>query len=249
MHTRIDLLLSGYSEAELRICANKISRELEHLEGIGNYFDSQSELSILNRTAHNTPLAVSADLFQMISLCKRLHTQTEKCFDISIHSKPHGIGTLNSVVLDKMNSSILFDRKGIQLDLSGFIKGFALDKIKEILLKKNVENALINLGNSSILALGNHPHGEGWKIATAIPNVKDKSATLYNECFTTSGNETEKRKHIIVPKTGKYLEGLNAVSVVTQSGYEGEALSIALLIASEEQRQKILKRFEVRILD
>jgi len=244
MHTRIDLLLSGNKEEQSKEVASQIASEITRLEKVGNYFDPESELSLLNRTAYGEPVSISRDLFQMLTLCKTYYEITGGLFDVSIRSDKHHLQTLESLILEQSNSSARFDEKGILLDLSGFLKGFALDKIREILEVRSVSNALINLGNSSILGLGNHPNGEGWKIQLASPEAGNKSYTLHNECYTTSGNETAGRKHILNPRTGVWLEGRKTVSVITRSGSLGEALSTALNLIEREEQEQIVSRIQ-----
>jgi thiamine biosynthesis lipoprotein len=95
------------------------------------------------------------------------------------------------------------------------------------------------------MAVGNHPHGNGWKVKTALQALvpAEREFILYDECLTTSGNDTPNRRHIICPDTGKYIEGLKAVSVVTSNATEGEVLSTAFFVATEEKQQKLLKKF------
>jgi Membrane-associated lipoprotein involved in thiamine biosynthesis len=244
MHTRIDLLLSGNEEKQLKEVASQIASEITRLEKVGSYFDPESELSQLNRAAYGKPVNISRDLFQMLTLCKTYYEITGNLFDISIRSDKHHPQTLESLILERSNPSVRFDEKGILLDLSGFLKGFALDKIRGILEVHSVSNALINLGNSSILGLGNHPNGEGWKIQLASPEAESKSYILHNECYTTSGNETSGRKHILNPRTGTWLEGKKTVSVITRSGSLGEALSTAFSLIEGEEQEQILSRIQ-----
>ena len=94
-----------------------------------------------------------------------------------------------------------------------------------------IENALINMGNSSILALGNHPVGSGWKINDIL---------LHNECLTTSGNDSPNRRHIVSPQNGKLVEGVKQIAVVTANGSIGEILSTALFAADSEQTKALM---------
>ncbi|MDR1631774.1 MAG: FAD:protein FMN transferase [Dysgonamonadaceae bacterium] len=228
MHTRVDILLYGKPEEALRNVITLISDALHRLEMRANFFDSTSELGKLNQTAHLKPITVSDELFQMIALCKIYHEKTDGCFDISIRSDHYNAETFQSLILDEAHSTIYFTKQGLRLDLSGFLKGYALDKVREILQTHSIDNALVNIGNSSVMATGNHPKGDGWKVTVAATG---KEYLLKNECLTTSGNETPGRKHIINPQTGKYVEGQRTVSVVTASGAEGEALATALFVA------------------
>jgi thiamine biosynthesis lipoprotein len=227
MHTRVDILLYGKPEEELRNIIAVISGTLRRLEMTANFFNSSSELSKLNQAAHIKPVKVSVELFQMISLCKTYHEKTGGCFDVAIRSDHYNTGTFQSLVLDEIHSTIYFAKPGLRIDLSGFLKGYALDKIKEILQNHLIDNALVNIGNSSVMAIGNHPNGEGWKVSVASTG---KEYLLKNECLTTSGNDTPERKHIINPQTGKCIEGQGTVSVITAGGAEGEALATAKFI-------------------
>ena len=242
MHTKVDLLLLGKEEAALKSVSSQIAAEIEHLEKIGNYFDPESELSYVNRSAYHQPVHISDDLFQMLAYCQKYHRLTQGLFDISIHSDNHHPQTPEAILLDESSKSIRFTENGIRLNLSGFLKGFALDRIREILLTHSVPDALINMGNSSILAVGNHPNGEGWKVQLADPEEEDRSYILFNECYTTSGNEKSGRRHILNPRTGQYLEGKQTVSIISRSGSLGEALSTTFCLIDHEEQEEILAR-------
>jgi len=244
MHTRIDMLLYDKAENKLRNIVAVISDTLHNLEMTANFYDPASELSKVNQSAHIKPIKLSKELFRIISLCRMYREKTEGCFDIAIHSDNYHAEIFQSIVSDEENQTIYFAEQGLRLDLSGFLKGYALDKIKEICRNLSQENALINIGNSSVMAVGNHPNGEGWKVGLAMTK---KEFLLKNECLTTSGNDTAGRKHIICPHTGKYIEGKRTVSVITPTGSEGEALSTALFVANAEQKESILRNFKTQI--
>jgi thiamine biosynthesis lipoprotein ApbE len=69
--------------------------------------------------------------------------------------------------------------------LNGFAKGYALRAVAHILQENSVHNALISMGNSSVLATGKHPNGTGWSVGM-YPTLakKDTAITLFNECLT-----------------------------------------------------------------
>ena len=245
LHTRIDLLLYGKPETELQSVVISIVDNLEQLEKTANYFDSDSELSNVNQTAHLQPVSLSEDLFTMISLCLEYYQKTAGYFDITIHSENYQTNCIQSLILDTKKQEIFFDKPGIKIDLSGFLKGYALEKAREILLEYSLQNALVNFGNSSILALGNHPNGNGWKIKTTFPsNETNNDVILQNECFSTSGNENNARQHVISPYTKEYVKGEGRISITSKSGIDGEVLSTALFAATPEKRNEIIANFE-----
>ena len=93
---------------------------------------------------------------------------------------------MGKLIMDDIQKTVYFTRKGISLDLCGYIKGYVLDCIRKILETNHISDALINLGNSSILAIGNQPLGQGWKIELGSPNFSttiDKSIILKKRDF------------------------------------------------------------------
>lgn len=247
MHTRVDIILCEREEDELTGLTENIYNRLRDLEKIGNCYNPFSELSVVNNSGKGIRTVISRDLFLMIQMCINFNKKTAGYFDISTDSGNYTAETLKHVLISEEDSTIVLNREGIKLNLSGFIKGYALDEIKKILEEKNIHNALINIGNSSVLAYGNHPLGDGWKVGIDFPTVDHKEIMLKDKCLTTSGNHTGHRKHIKSPYTGKYIEGIKAISVVTDTASEGEALSTALFAAEPEIRTEISRQFEATI--
>lgn len=249
MHTRVDMVLCEKDEETAKQITEEIYRNLNALEKTGNYYDPSSELSAVNNSRYRTPVVVSNDLFTMIKMCIDYNKKTVGYFDISIDSDNYSSETLKYVSISEKDSSITLNKEGMKLNLSGFIKGYALDKTRKILEERKINNALINIGNSSVLALGNHPLGEGWKVGIDFPTISNDTneIILKDKYLTTSGNHTTQRKHIKSPYTGEYIEGMKAVSVITDTATEGEALSTALFAASPEMRSEISRHFKTTI--
>lgn len=267
MHTRVDIILHAKrTEDELMSVINDIFIHLKQIENLGNYYNRESELAYVNRYAARVPVDITKPLYDIFALCLEYNKKTLGCFDFTVHSKNYSKDTISYVYLPRDYQSVFFRRKGITINLSGFLKGYALDRIRELLEYHEMEDALVNIGNSSILALGNHPVGKGWKVSfenkasvtenkssitkrrlkaqanqeNTLENDNSPEIILYNECLTTSGNETPDRKHIICPQTGELIEGKRQVAVVTPSGAIGEILSTSLFVANEEQREAII---------
>lgn len=246
MHTRIDTILYHPSKELLKRVAYRIQNEVLRLENIGNFYDTHSELYGVNQHASSEPIILSAELFQMIDLSLEYNKRTMGCFDITVQSKNYDNKTINHIILTKEDQSVFYTRNEILIDLSGFLKGYALEQIRIILLSEELNNALISMGGSSVLALGNHPYGRGWKIDYgAIDSRTSSDISLQNQCLSTSGNNSETREHIISPSTGDYVKGIKHVALITQNALEGEILSTALCVATVEQEKDIIQNFDI----
>lgn len=188
MHTRVDLLLADRRPKEkLLAIAGEVETLVGHIEKLANRFDPTSPLSRHNADER---YPVPDELQEILDSCRHYKELTGGLFD---------------------------PWYGGPCDLSGFLKGYALDRIRRLLEHHQVEQTVVSMGNSSIMK-----HGA---------------------FLTTSGNDSPTRRHIVSPLTGEYVTGQRTVSVATSSGAVGEVLSTALFIADDEQRRLLLSRF------
>jgi len=242
MFTRVDIVIStDRSRDDLIYIAEQINTEIERVEAFANRFDENSEISLINNTAFLNTRTVSEELFNIIDECLLYNKKTLGYFDITINSTNGLKEGIENILLDKENQTIRFLHTDVRLDLSGFIKGYALRAVRDLLHKENINNALINVGNSSILALGNHPYGAGWKIG--FPDIKTTNGcVLHDECLTTSGNKEQTKWPVLQPHTGQPIARNQHVSVITHDPAIGEVLSIALYVSDENKKELILKQ-------
>lgn len=224
MHTRMDIMLWDKEKADLEAVAENIMAEVVRIEQMGSCFLQESEVSAVNASEVGKPVKVSDELYQILDRCISFNISTQGYFDIAASQHLPGMSLDQKIRLEKdCMVSRLHDQ--VRINLSGYLKGYALDKALAIAEEASVGNGLLNFGNSSVAALGNHPHGEGWPVST--PGTE---YILHDECLTTSGNDSAQRRHIINPMNGTLLEGKGMVSVVTQTAEEGEVLSTVKFI-------------------
>ena len=151
---------------------------------------------------------------------------------------------------------------GACLDLGGIAKGYTGDMIIDCLKEYGVKYALINLGGN-VQTLGAKPDGTKWNIGIRSPLSEELmgAVRVANKCVITSGAyeryfETEdgvRYGHIISPFTGKPADtGILSVTVVTDSGKVGDALSTALFVMGKDEAISFWRAnggFEMLILD
>lgn len=246
MHTRIDVVFVGdKTEEEWLSTVSAIFQLIKKIEQIGNFFDPNSELSLMNSSASRAPFLLSDELYEMLTLSKKYALYTDGAFDISIRSLNHASQTLSNVYLEGKTHSAHFRKEGIKLDLCGIIKGYALDKIQEILKENEINDCLINLGNSSVLAFGSQPGKEGWEIGFSNKDFSS-NIVLKDECLSMSGNIATGHAHIINPKTGVFISNKKQIAVVTKVPSLGDALSTALYATDEKTQKMLLNDLETK---
>lgn len=243
MHTRVDLIfISREAECFFFDVTNLIHKRIIQIEQIANCFDPETEISKVNRSAYFRKVKISEELFRILQCCIQSNFRTCGLFDVTTGSKNFSSATISQIALSE-DLQISFGLPDIYLNLSGFLKGYALEEIRLILKNAGIHDALINMGNSSILALGNQIGHKGWSVK--LQNTA-KEVILEDECLTTSGNNSVQQLHIVNPLNGNFVTGKRSLSVVTRNGIEGEVLSTALLLADNIQREKIAHEFQIK---
>lgn len=141
---------------------------------------------------------------------------------------------------DQMKVAFLDEQT--ELDTGGIGKGYASEKISSILKENGISSAIISLGGN-VIALGSKTDGSKWKIAIENPfdansgnysgvlELSDKYAITsggYQRYFEQDG---QTYIHIMDPSTGAPVDNdLASVTIVSDSGTEGDALSTALYV-------------------
>lgn len=234
MHTRIDLLfVADRSEEELTAVAEAAQRLIADIECAGNCFDNNSELSRLNGCEPGQQMKVSDCLYDLLSTCRNYSLRTGGLFDVTVESAGHDADTFSSITLADDNM-VSLTRAGVYINMSGMLKGYALDALRQMLLSEGVGDAFLSLGNSSVMGMGCMSGTDGWPMTEIVGGMKHE-ILLRDECLTTSGNVDGVNHHIVNPLTNREIAMNRKVSVVTHSATEGEVLSTSYLLADDAQ--------------
>lgn len=238
MGTRLDILIIHPELPLLNLLWEDITDELKRLDKILNRFDAASEVSKLNNRARQNSVSVSAELEDILRTCQYYYEKTLHFFDITLSDF--------SQIQIHDNQNISFGSSSVTLDFGGFAKGYALKKIQEILLRRNIENAFVDFGNSSIMGIGHHPYGDCWKVSLQNPYNQQTLDyfRLAGKALSTSGNTEQYSGHIINPLTGSYNKQKKVTSILSDNPLDAEILSTVWMIADDRQREQIKANFK-----
>jgi len=236
---------------------------IDELEDQLTVFRDHSEVSRLNGTAALSPVEVENRLFDLLEFAAHITRQTNGAFDIATGTLTKSWGFYRRegrvptpaeraaamsrtgtrfVVLDRERHTVRFLRSGLEINLGGIGKGYALDRAAELLRREwGVSSALLHGGSSSVRAIGTPPgHPRGWPVAVRHPWDPDRHlGTLYladvalgTSAATFQHFDYNGRKlgHVLDPRTGWPAEGVQQVSVLAPTAAEADALSTAFFI-------------------
>ena len=154
-----------------------------------------------------------------------------------------------------------FLKPGMKIGLGAIGKGIALDKCKDVLHSKKIDNYIIVAGGQVLVSGLNN--GKKWRVGIRKPdgliNELAYVLDLTNTCISTSGDYEKyfekdgiRYHHIINPKTGMPARGTKSVTVITPNATLADALSTAFFVMGPAESIDFANRFpnlDVIIID
>lgn len=255
MGSAYSIAVYGYDRQQMEGAVNAAFDEVRQLDSMLSNYKPDSEWSEVNREAALRPVHISPELFQLLAACQEYSRESEGAFDISVGPLmkvwgfykgtghlPHRAEIIAAmehvgyrhVHLDAVHQTVSFDRPGVELDPGGIGKGYAVDRMVDVLRQKGITIALVAGSGSSIYGLGAPPdEPRGWRITIRDPKNERKNVAevfLKNESLSTSGSyekffraEGHIYSHIMDPRTGWPAPGMLSVSLITPRTIDSEA--------------------------
>ncbi len=261
-------------EQTLRSILESALNEVDRIDRLMSHYKPESSLSRINREAAHHPVAVDAELFEFIKQSLKYSNETGGAFDITVGPLMKAWGFFRGeghiaaeadlanvrqrvgsrhVMLDEETHTIRFDAEGVELDLGGIAKGYAVDRVIAILRARRVDAALVSAGGSTIYALGAPPGRSGWKVSIQDPTDASTIAqevTLKNRALSVAGSSEKsfeadgvRYSHIMDPRTGRPVQGMLSVAMMTDTATEGDALDDALFVLGPSKSEAYLARY------
>jgi len=262
MDTVMNLTVYGEDEDTAQKAVSLLNAWIVELEGEFSATKEDSPVWTLNRTGE-VELAVDAHLPLLLNQTLDLCQVTGGTLDITAYPavKAWGFPTgeyrvpgqdelarlaasIDWTALEMDNVSIRLP-EGVEIDLGAVAKGYAGDVLAQGLAEMGIPSALLDLGQSSIMAVGAKPDGSPWRIGIQDPEGTGYLGVLElkNQAMGTSGSyqryfeqDGVRYCHIIDPDTAAPAQsGLASVTVVANSCLLSDGLSTALFVMGLEE--------------
>lgn len=264
----------GLSKEKARRLCEAIFLSWKEVDSTMSLYKPASDLVRLNEHAGKGPVTVSSDLIDILIKAQAACAKTHGAFDVrvgalielwglGVHPR-EGVPTIAEVrraaykarhariALDPIRCRAAITQTGVQIDLGGIAKGYALDKAAALVYRARAKRSLLDLGGQ-LMAI--HPPPSGWVIGLREPgNPQGSIGTLRirRTCsLSTSSQEDRFRKegtiqrgHILDPRLGRPVSRSGSVSVLARSGTQADALSTAMLILKPQEAVSLLRQWE-----
>lgn len=159
----------------------------------------------------------------------------------------------SSLILD--GNKLYFAKPGIEIDTGSFLKGYAVERAKEVLKEEGITSAFIS-SVSSIETINTKPDGKKWRIGVENPeNPQELLGVLEldNNGMGVSGDyqtyveiDGKRYHHILDKRTGYPVTGKKMVVVVCDNAFLSDMYSTAFFTMDIDE---VLKFAEKNNLD
>lgn len=241
-----------------------IEGRLQELVAQLSHWDPDSSLSRFNRAAAGQWVSLPDDLCRVLGCASELVRATGGAFDPAAgalvaawgfgpQAAPRGVlpspARIEAALRHSGWTRIEFDVQrararqpgGIELDLSGIAKGYAVDQIAAVLRRFGIVDGLVEIGGE-LLGVGRHADGRPWQVAIATPASlrapRPPIVELSGRAIATSGDQWHawmldgrRYSHTIDPRSGRPVDDtLACVTVLHEECMQADALATALLV-------------------
>jgi FAD:protein FMN transferase len=267
MGTRFAIICHATDPSAAKLAADAAFQAAEEINQVASDYLADSELLSLTKHSAGKAIPVSPLLFHLIAQARDYAEKTEGHFDPSLGPltklwresrrrnslpEPATLSTAlaasgwKNLVLDPQNSTILFAKSKMRLDLGGIAKGQAADAILRVMVAHHLPTSCITAGGD--VCLGDPPPGsEGWKIGVKTTSATaSEFLTLANCAVSTSGDLHQfieingiRYSHIIDPKTGLGITHAVSATIIAPTATMSDALATACCTAPKDCAEKM----------
>ena len=259
MATVFEIYITNDDERYARQGAQAAFAEVDRLELEMSRFISNSDISRLNDAVPGEIVDFGMDVFECLSRARDMYDKTSGAFDISVGAlyscwlnddrtlrQPSDEELARACELTGLDHLKLSDEdfsaevltEGVQFDLGGIGKGYAAEKMAEILREWSLGQALVLAGASSVLSVSVPEGMTGWPIKLRHPgNREDVLARFELTEGAISGSGKQKGQHIIDARSveGVPVKGRLAAWAMAPDAVAADALSTAFMMLSAEE--------------
>ena len=259
MGTSVQVAAFGRDETARRIAIDEAFAAMVEVDRLMSNYRGDSELSRLNAWAARAAVRVSDPLFAVLDAARRVSVASHGAFDVTVgplvkswgffDKRPHvpaaselaairPLVDYRNLIIDARERTVRFTRPGVEIDLGGIAKGFAVELAANVLRRHGL-SGMVDAGGNQYL-LGTLPGKHVWTIGITHP---DRAGDLLGEVdvregsvSTSSGSANflvaggRRYGHILDPRSLQPSAAALSVTIVSPDATLGDAMSKAVFV-------------------
>ena len=262
--------------ADDKSAVSECFEEIRSVEALLSVHLPDSDIAAVNSAPAGVPTRVRRETFELLCKAVEYKALTDGAFDISV--KPvadlwdvagngyvptdaelsDALALVGDIVLDEEHLTVTLPVSGMSIDLGGIAKGYAGDRVRDILISHGVRSAIADLGGN-IVVIGTNGR-KPWRIGLQHPDKPHGSLlaeiTAEDKSVVTSGGyeryfekDGQTYHHIFDPVTGKNPDnGVRSVTVVSDDGTLADAMSTACYVMGTDKALALADKCGVDII-
>ena len=156
--TLVEIVLEGMSQTVLHRAATHAFDAVERIHRLMSFHCETSDVTRLNRLAHQAPVKIDPDTWKVLDLAGRVSHATDGVFDVTIAGRmmehnalPRMVtGSLDPLAcfrnIELLHGNRVFFRRALAIDLGGIAKGYAIDCAVDVLRGYEEISGSVNAG-------------------------------------------------------------------------------------------------------
>jgi FAD:protein FMN transferase len=242
--------------------ARAAEREALRIERKFSRFRESSIVSEINRNAGRSPVAVDDETIALVDAALDMARLTAGRFDPTVgvlrrvwdfrQARVPDDGQIAELLplvdhaaVAVRNGTVFLRKPGMEIDLGGVGKEYAVDRVADLLTKEGVHSALVNFAGD-VRTLNGRGDGRPWSIGVADPRARDRCRFAVRVAgsagVATSGDyeryfflDGVRYHHLLDATTGRPARGVTSVTVVAATAFlAGRIATAAFLLGLEE---------------
>lgn len=236
--------------------AREVELEVRRIEKKYSRFREDSVVSLINHSKENVPIYCDDETMWLLGLVDKFHNKSQGLFDITTGSLyriwdfknailpsadliSETLKTVGWKYIEVATNHISLLKPGIQIDLGGIGKEYAVDCAAKILKDAGVTSGIVNFAGD-INVIGPKVSGEPWIVGVQHPRSESSLATslpIYQGGFATSGDyarffikDGKRYSHILNPHTGYPSSYWQSISVLASTTIEAGFFSTTAIL-------------------
>lgn len=266
MGTTIEIQVIHNDNQAANEAINSAFEEVERINRKYSTYIDSNYLWVINNSGVSE-LKVDDETFYLLQKCNEFYVVTNGGFDAAIgtyidilgfetdNPDEPSITEIQSALekvgwkhIELLENNLIRKTKPVKINFGAIAKGYAVDRMAEILRNNGIKKFLINAGGELI--------GEGneWTIGIQHPRKKNEllgKVILNNISVATSGDyeqffekKNKRFHHIINPKTGLPSLETQAVTIISEKNVDADALATGVFVIGPVEGLKIIESLE-----
>jgi len=264
MGTSVQVQAFGDDEAAREHAIDEAFAAIAEVDRLMSNYRADSELARMNASAARGEVEVTDPMLRVLEAAQQVSVDSNGAFDVTVgplvrlwgffDKRPHvpsqaelaavrPLVNFRNVLLDPTRHTVRFARPGVEVDLGGIAKGFAVELAADALRRRGLAGFVDAGGNQYMV--GTPPGKRRWSVGVKDPDAPDHllgAIDLQEGSVSTSANDSnflvadgQRFGHLLDPHSLEPSSASESVTIVSRDGTLADAMSKAAFMLGPRQ--------------